>query len=153
MEDIQLAMVVARLYESDFESSSTCKGILYERVLGCQRDGSGFSSTKLHPDPFLRSIAFWIMKDYTRALDTLLEQVPKEGDESQGKLHLSTMQRRRTKCHPSTFQFYLVQGTSEADAYPRKHWNRAGDTLTRLPVGHKGTNLPNGQFRDSKMLH
>ncbi|XP_023669731.2 dmX-like protein 2 isoform X1 [Paramormyrops kingsleyae] len=98
MEDIQLAMVVARLYESDFESSSTCKGILYERVLGCQRDGSGFSSTKLHPDPFLRSIAFWIMKDYTRALDTLLEQVPKEGDESQDVLVKS--------CNPVVFSFY-----------------------------------------------
>ncbi|KAG9337028.1 hypothetical protein JZ751_029887 [Albula glossodonta] len=61
LEDIQLAMVVARLYESDYESSATCKGILHERVLGCNRDGSAFSCTRLHPDPFLRSIAFWVM--------------------------------------------------------------------------------------------
>lgn len=81
MEDIQLAMIVARLYEADYESSSTCQGVLYEKVLGCKRDGSGFSCRKLHPDPFLRSIAFWIMKDYTRALDTLLEQIPKEDDD------------------------------------------------------------------------
>ncbi len=84
MEDIQLAMIVARLYEADYESSSTCQGILYERVLGCNRDGSEFSCTKLHPDPFLRSIAYWIMKDYTRALDTLLEQLYKD-DGNPGK--------------------------------------------------------------------
>lgn len=86
MEDIQLAMIVARLYEADYESSSTCKGILYEKVLGCNRDGSGFSCTRLHPDPFLRSIAYWIMKDYTRALDTLLEQIYKEDDENPGEI-------------------------------------------------------------------
>lgn len=84
MEDIQLAMVIARLYESEFDTSSTHESLLYERVLGCQKDGSGFCCTKLHPDPFLRSIAYWIMKDYTKALDTLLEQTPKEDDENPG---------------------------------------------------------------------
>ncbi|KAI4881493.1 hypothetical protein NFI96_021816, partial [Prochilodus magdalenae] len=98
MEDIQLAMIVARLYEADFESSSTCQGILYEKVLGCKRDGTGFSCTKLHPDPFLRSIAFWIMKDYTRALDTLLEQTPKDDDENPGIMVKS--------CNPMVFSFY-----------------------------------------------
>ncbi|KAA0714569.1 DmX-like protein 2 [Triplophysa tibetana] len=98
MEDIQLAMIVARLYEADYESSSTCKGILYEKVLGCDRDGSGFSCTRLHPDPFLRSIAYWIMKDYTRALDTLLEQIYKEDDENPDVLIKS--------CNPVVFSFY-----------------------------------------------
>uniref|UniRef100_A0A8C1VV34 Dmx-like 2 n=1 Tax=Cyprinus carpio TaxID=7962 RepID=A0A8C1VV34_CYPCA len=98
MEDIQLAMIVARLYEADYESSSTCQGILYEKVLGCNRDGSGFSCTKLHPDPFLRSIAYWIMKDYTRALDTLLEQIYKEDDENPDVLVKS--------CNPVVFSFY-----------------------------------------------
>uniref|UniRef100_A0A673GBM5 DmX-like protein 2 n=1 Tax=Sinocyclocheilus rhinocerous TaxID=307959 RepID=A0A673GBM5_9TELE len=98
MEDIQLAMIVARLYEADYESSSTCQGILYEKVLGCNRDGSGFSCTKLHPDPFLRSIAYWIMKDYTRALDTLLEQIYKEDDKNPDVLVKS--------CNPVVFSFY-----------------------------------------------
>ncbi|XP_030620733.1 dmX-like protein 2 isoform X2 [Chanos chanos] len=98
MEDIQLAMIVARLYEADYESSSTCQGILYEKVLGCRRDGTGFSCSKLHPDPFLRSIAFWIMKDYTRALDTLLEQIPKEEDENPDVMVKS--------CNPVVFSFY-----------------------------------------------
>ena len=84
MDDLQLAMIVARLYEADFESSSTCQGLLYEKVLGCNRDGGGYHCSRLHPDPFLRSIAFWIMKDYTRALDTLLERIPKEEEENQG---------------------------------------------------------------------
>ncbi|KAM6980292.1 dmX-like protein 2 isoform 2-T2 [Aplochiton taeniatus] len=98
MDDIQLAMVVARLYEADYESSSTCQGILYERVLGCNRDGSGYRCTKLHPNPFLRSIACWIMKDYTRALDTLLERIPKEDDENPDVIVKS--------CNPVVFSFY-----------------------------------------------
>uniref|UniRef100_A0A672GJ05 Dmx-like 2 n=1 Tax=Salarias fasciatus TaxID=181472 RepID=A0A672GJ05_SALFA len=87
MEDLQLAMIVARLYEADFENSSTCQGLLYEKVLGCNRDGSGYHCSRLHPDPFLRSIAYWIMKDYTRALDTLLERIPKEDDENPGHFY------------------------------------------------------------------
>ena len=86
MDDLQLAMIVARLYEADYESSSTCQGLLYEKVLGCDRDGSGYHCSRLHPDPFLRSIAFWTLKDYTRALDTLLERIPKEEEDNQGQL-------------------------------------------------------------------
>ncbi|KAJ7398248.1 dmX-like protein 2 [Pitangus sulphuratus] len=97
MEDIQLAMVIARLYESEFETSVTYTSILYEKILGCQKDGTGFSCTKLHPDPFLRSIAYWIMKDYTRALDTLLEQTPKDDDENPVIVK---------SCNPVVFSFY-----------------------------------------------
>ncbi|KAM4602401.1 dmX-like protein 2 [Polymixia lowei] len=98
MEDLQLAMIVARLYEADFENSTTCQGLLYEKVLGCNRDGSGYHCSRLHPDPFLRSIAFWIMKDYTRALDTLLERIPKEDDENPDVMVKS--------CNPVVFSFY-----------------------------------------------
>ncbi|XP_041799446.1 dmX-like protein 2 isoform X3 [Chelmon rostratus] len=98
MEDLQLAMIVARLYEADFENSSTCQGLLHEKVLGCNRDGSGYHCSRLHPDPFLRSIAYWIMKDYTRALDTLLERIPKEDDENPDVMVKS--------CNPVVFSFY-----------------------------------------------
>ncbi|KAM3624895.1 uncharacterized protein V6R79_003682 [Siganus canaliculatus] len=98
MEDLQLAMIVARLYEADFENSSTCQGLLYEKVLGCNRDGRGYHCSKLHPDPFLRSIAYWIMKDYTRALDTLLERIPKEDDDNPDAMVKS--------CNPVVFSFY-----------------------------------------------
>uniref|UniRef100_A0A8C3YKV6 Dmx like 2 n=1 Tax=Catagonus wagneri TaxID=51154 RepID=A0A8C3YKV6_9CETA len=97
MEDIQLAMVIARLYESDFETSSTYISILNQKILGCQKDGSGFDCRRLHPDPFLRSLAYWVMKDYTRALDTLLEQTPKEDDEQQVIIK---------SCNPVVFSFY-----------------------------------------------
>ncbi|KAF1392626.1 hypothetical protein PFLUV_G00030020 [Perca fluviatilis] len=98
MEDLQLAMIVARLYEADFENSSTCQGLLYEKVLGCNKDGSGYHCSRLHPDPFLRSIAYWIMKDYTRALDTLLERTPKEDDENPDVMVKA--------CNPVVFSFY-----------------------------------------------
>ncbi|XP_009582957.1 PREDICTED: dmX-like protein 2 isoform X3 [Fulmarus glacialis] len=97
MEDIQLAMVIARLYESEFETSVTYTSILYEKILGCRKDGAGFSCTKLHSDPFLRSIAYWIMKDYSRALDTLLEQTPKDDDENPVIVK---------SCNPVVFSFY-----------------------------------------------
>ncbi|XP_053127959.1 dmX-like protein 2 isoform X3 [Hemicordylus capensis] len=97
MEDIQLAMVIARLYESEFEISSTYTAILYERILGCEKDGTGFSCLRLHPDPFLRSLAYWVMKEYTRALDTLLEQTPKEDDENPVIIK---------SCNPIVFSFY-----------------------------------------------
>ncbi|XP_021567619.1 dmX-like protein 2 isoform X4 [Carlito syrichta] len=97
MEDIQLAMVIARLYESEFETSSTYISILNQKILGCQKDGSGFNCKRLHPDPFLRSLAYWVMKDYTRALDTLLEQTPKEDDEHQVIIK---------SCNPVVFSFY-----------------------------------------------
>ncbi|XP_069316021.1 dmX-like protein 2 isoform X6 [Eulemur rufifrons] len=97
MEDIQLAMVIARLYESEFETSSTYISILNQKILGYQKDGSGFSCKRLHPDPFLRSLAYWVMKDYTRALDTLLEQTPKEEDEHEVIIK---------SCNPVVFSFY-----------------------------------------------
>uniref|UniRef100_UPI00398EA49C dmX-like protein 2 isoform X1 n=1 Tax=Pristiophorus japonicus TaxID=55135 RepID=UPI00398EA49C len=98
MDDIQLAMVIARLYESDYETSSTCKSILYGKVLGCKADGSEFVPSQLHPDPFLRSIAYWTLKDYSKALDTLLEQPTKGSEEHSGVLIKS--------CNPVVFSFY-----------------------------------------------
>ncbi|KAL0979806.1 hypothetical protein UPYG_G00189980 [Umbra pygmaea] len=68
MQDLQLALVISRLYESEFETSSTYKRILQRYVLG--QDGQIPS----HQDPFLRSMAHWVLEDYSRALDTLLVQ-------------------------------------------------------------------------------
>ncbi|EGW03744.1 DmX-like protein 2 [Cricetulus griseus] len=45
----------------------------------------------------LFSLAYWVMKDYTRALDTLLEQTPKEDDEQQVIIK---------SCNPVVFSFY-----------------------------------------------
>uniref|UniRef100_A0A5F8H1E5 Dmx like 2 n=1 Tax=Monodelphis domestica TaxID=13616 RepID=A0A5F8H1E5_MONDO len=121
MEDIQLAMTIARLYESEFETSSTCTSILYEKILGCQKDGSGFNCSRLHPDPFLRSLAYWVMKDYTRALNTLLEQTPKEGGENQVIIK---------SCNPVVFSFYNYLRTHPLVL--RRNFGSAEGTLTTL---------------------
>lgn len=68
MQDLQLALVICRLYESEFETSGTYKRILQRRVLGQDQQ------IPAHQDPFLRSMAYWVLDDYSRALDTLLEQ-------------------------------------------------------------------------------
>lgn len=113
MQDVQLALVISRLYESEFESASTYKKILQRHVLGQDKQVPGVSlhwlvffvldylfpkpsvlfmwhsqvqnairfhhfffvfQIQTHPDPFLRSIAHWVLEDYSGALDTLLEQ-------------------------------------------------------------------------------
>ncbi|XP_034639200.1 dmX-like protein 2 isoform X1 [Trachemys scripta elegans] len=123
MEDIQLAMVIARLYESEFETSLTYTSILYEKILGCQKDGTGFKCTKLHPDPFLRNLAYWITKDYTRALDTLLEQTPKEDDENPVIIK---------SCNPVVFSFYNYLRTHPL--LLRRHFSSPEGTLATLGI-------------------
>uniref|UniRef100_A0A8C2UDG5 Dmx like 2 n=1 Tax=Coturnix japonica TaxID=93934 RepID=A0A8C2UDG5_COTJA len=125
MDDIQLAMVIARLYESEFETSVTYTSILYEKILGCHKDGTGFSCTKLHSDPFLRSIAYWIMKDYTRALDTLLEQTPKDDDENPGK-------EKTFSCNPVVFSFYNYLRTHPL--LIRRYFSSPEGTLATLGI-------------------
>uniref|UniRef100_A0A8C2UA42 Dmx like 2 n=1 Tax=Coturnix japonica TaxID=93934 RepID=A0A8C2UA42_COTJA len=123
MDDIQLAMVIARLYESEFETSVTYTSILYEKILGCHKDGTGFSCTKLHSDPFLRSIAYWIMKDYTRALDTLLEQTPKDDDENPVIVK---------SCNPVVFSFYNYLRTHPL--LIRRYFSSPEGTLATLGI-------------------
>uniref|UniRef100_A0A7N9AQC1 Dmx like 1 n=1 Tax=Mastacembelus armatus TaxID=205130 RepID=A0A7N9AQC1_9TELE len=74
MQDLQLALVISRLYESEFETASTYKKILQRHVLGQDKQVERIPA---HQDPFLRSMAYWVLEDYSRALDTLLEQPPK----------------------------------------------------------------------------
>ncbi|XP_037115641.1 dmX-like protein 1 isoform X2 [Syngnathus acus] len=68
LQDLQLALVISRLYESEFETASTYKKILQRHVLGHDKQ------IPMHPDPFLRSMAHWVLEEYSKALDTLLEQ-------------------------------------------------------------------------------
>lgn len=67
-------MVIARLYEGDLDCTpEQLKRLLYEEILGCDCEGKNYDSSKAHPDPFLRSMAFWMLKDYTGSLNTLLQ--------------------------------------------------------------------------------
>ncbi|XP_033633785.1 dmX-like protein 2 isoform X2 [Asterias rubens] len=72
LEDIQLAMVIARLYEEDLEMPTAQKEILYRNILGSDSNGNRVEGLQPSKDPFLRSIAHWMLKDYTQALDTLI---------------------------------------------------------------------------------
>ncbi|ELU10253.1 hypothetical protein CAPTEDRAFT_201231 [Capitella teleta] len=73
LDDFQLAMVIAQLYESDEPSPGQMHRLLYEECLGCDASGQKYSPGMAHPDPFVRSMAYWRLKDYSAALGTLLE--------------------------------------------------------------------------------
>ncbi|XP_052011882.1 dmX-like protein 1 isoform X3 [Apodemus sylvaticus] len=98
LNDIQLALVIARLFESEFDKSATYKSILRKKVLGIGSPASELSSSNInaHHDPFLRSMAHWILEDYSAALETLIKQ-PVTEDEDQVMM---------SACNPTVFNFY-----------------------------------------------
>ncbi|KAG7196962.1 hypothetical protein KM043_000228 [Ampulex compressa] len=107
LADIQLAMVIARLYEDDAASHHT-RRLLYEEILGCDKDGQNQDVNKAHPDPFLRSMALWILRDYSGSLNTLLltnvgtmhPQYNDEADKPEG-----------ATANPNVFNFYVYLRT------------------------------------------
>ncbi|KAK9710405.1 RAVE protein 1 C terminal [Popillia japonica] len=54
LQDIQLAIIIIRLYEGD---TGMLKRLLFEEILGCDAEGNNQDMTKAHPDPFLLSNA------------------------------------------------------------------------------------------------
>lgn len=73
LEDLQLALVITRLYEGEHDATPpSYKKLLYEEVLGCDSDGNNQDNSRAHPDPFLRSMSLWLLKDYSGSLNTLL---------------------------------------------------------------------------------
>ncbi|XP_075692421.1 dmX-like protein 1 isoform X2 [Rhinoderma darwinii] len=98
LHDIQLALVISRLYESEFEKFSTYKSILQKRVLGIESSCREPTLSCMHPDPFVRSMAYWILEDYKRALETLLKQLFRDEEDDSWRLSSS--------CDPSVFNFY-----------------------------------------------
>lgn len=73
LEDLQLALVIARLYEGEHDATPpSYKQLLYEEVLGCDKNGENEDISQAHPDPFLRSMALWLLKDYSGSLNSLL---------------------------------------------------------------------------------
>ncbi|KAL6428109.1 hypothetical protein ACFW04_008468 [Cataglyphis niger] len=107
LNDIQLAMVIARLYEND-TSSPNMKRLLYEEILGCDKDGQNQDMSRVHPDPFLRSMALWLLKDYSGSLNTLLltnvgHMHPQYNDESD--------KPEGTTANPNVFNFYVYLRT------------------------------------------
>ena len=75
LDDLQLAMVIARLYEGEItQVTDSYQKLLFKHVLGRDEEGKNEDLAKAHPDPFLRSIALWINKEYSRSLATLVER-------------------------------------------------------------------------------
>ncbi|CAB3399146.1 unnamed protein product [Caenorhabditis bovis] len=83
--DLQLALVVIRLYEQDIDVQQTMiKEILCREVLGMSPDEFEAQRGKTDDDatlgihasrePFVRSMAFWMLKDYSRAAHTLVQE-------------------------------------------------------------------------------
>ena len=68
LHDPQLALVIIRLFEGD--GGPTYNRFLKEQILGIQCE----SNAELVPDssPFLRSMAYWLIQDYSQSLETLL---------------------------------------------------------------------------------
>ncbi|XP_055980835.1 dmX-like protein 1 isoform X2 [Sorex fumeus] len=120
LNDIQLALVIARLYESEFDTSATYKSILHKKVLGIDSPVSELQSLNINVnyDPFLRSMAYWILEDYSNALETLIKQPVREDDD----------QVKISACNPAVFNFYNYLRTHPL--LLRRHFG-SSDTFSR----------------------
>ncbi|TSL10182.1 DmX-like protein 1 [Bagarius yarrelli] len=118
MQDLQLALVISRLYESEFDTSSTYKKILQRYVLGHDHQ------IPMHQDPFLRSMAYWVLDDYSSALDTLLEQPNPNID----AVHRGTTES--SSCNPEVFNFYTYLRTHPL--LLRRHFGSSDQTKVGL---------------------
>ncbi|XP_037365370.1 dmX-like protein 1 isoform X1 [Talpa occidentalis] len=120
LNDIQLALVIARLYESEFDTSATYKSVLRKRVLGIDSPVSELNSLNInmHYDPFLRSMAYWILEDYSSALETLIKQPVREDSD----------QVTMSACNPAVFNFYNYLRTHPL--LLRRHFGSSHMTLT-----------------------
>ncbi|XP_063931709.1 dmX-like protein 2 isoform X3 [Zophobas morio] len=125
LQDLQLAIIIVRLYEGDGDSF---KKLLYQEILGCDADGSNQDITKAHPDPFLRSMAFWSLKEHQAALSTLL--IGNAG--TQHSAHED--EARETKeADPNVFNFYVYLRTHPL--LVRQHMASSGHRKVWLPGG------------------
>ena len=106
LNDFHLAIVIVRLYEGD--SSDTLKQLLYEQILGCDSFGEHQNLAKAHPDPFLRSMALWLLGRHEESLSTLLL-----GSNVVGSLHPSYDDETKEvkQADPNVFNFYIYLRT------------------------------------------
>lgn len=98
LHDIQLAIVISRLYAGDEVMPESVKKILYTHVLGCDEKGDNSDPHKAHPDPFLRSMALWLLKDHRESLNTLLWEATGQIERENNELEEIQL--------PSVFNFY-----------------------------------------------
>ncbi|XP_048383976.2 dmX-like protein 1 isoform X5 [Stegostoma tigrinum] len=125
LHDVQLALVIARLYESEFEVSFTYKSILVRRILGYDIKSKDFNLSLRNSDSVLRSMAYWILEDYTNSLNTLLEEGMKENDNSSVTEH-----SKSTSCNPGVFNFYNYLRTHPL--LLRRHFASSEKTMSQM---------------------
>ena len=96
-------MVIARLYESELDDAmpTNLLRLLMEECLGCDATGECYDASNAHPDPFIRSMAYWMIKDYSAALGTLLETNLGSSRRTESGEDMDTY-----SSNPSVFNFY-----------------------------------------------
>ena len=103
--DLQLAFVITRLYEGD--NGPVYERLLKESVLGISVNPESVSPSRqleASSDPFMRSIAHWLLQDYSGALETLLI-TPTEKEP--GKRAMETRMEQNCPPDPAIFNFYF----------------------------------------------
>ena len=85
LHDLQLAIVIARLYEGQGEDGPAFQNLLKTHVLGIEasppNDKADTSTVAAKKDPFLCSISHWILREYSEAMDILLLSFSEVSDE------------------------------------------------------------------------
>ncbi|XP_057663826.1 dmX-like protein 1 isoform X3 [Diorhabda carinulata] len=125
LQDLQLAIIIIRVYQGDCEY---LKKLLYQEILGCDENGENQDMTKAHPDPFLRSMALWTLKQYQASLDTLL--VGNAG--TQHSAH-DDEARETKEADPNVFNFYVYLRTHPL--LVRQHLANYGKRKVWVPGG------------------
>lgn len=97
LNDIQLALVVCRLYDGEDMLPDSVKEILYTQILGCDKNGDNYDVNQTHSDPFLRSMSWWSFKDFRGSLNTLLQDAKKPS---------KIIRNNDVSSLPSVFNFY-----------------------------------------------
>lgn len=115
LDDLQLAMIITRLYEGEHDNTPpSYKKLLYEEILGCDKNGENQDLERAHPDPFLRSMSLWILKDYSGSLGTLLQNdvgiLHKAFDDDDPTMHGSSTNNNKS-ANPNVFNFYVYLRT------------------------------------------
>ena len=112
LNDLQLAMVITRLYDGDNAPiPDSLKSLVHLHILGCDAEGKSYDAGKAHPDPFLRSIGLWMVKDYSGSLSTLVKPNIGHQHPDFNKAEMAALTRKKVDADPSVFNFYIYLRT------------------------------------------
>ena len=148
LSDIQLALVIARLYEGD--GGPVYKKILKGTVLGVhdesqtsseRREENEANKLESHPDCFLRSIAYWLLQDYSNALETLLIRDSLTMSFN-GVMQMSGSDFLSQSPDPSIFNFYFFLRSQPLLIRRNQHDYRSLGTKSRPLLPPVSPHLP-----------